>query len=737
MTKFKLTGLSAVFFVFLIGCDSGGGEVEASLTQEEKINTTQTNITVTFVNSWAGVNQALFPDDYPDDPLTGYGATVDVYPAVLRGVVDTDELNNYNEDKENYDRINAAWEQYKADLAAWDGVTEELLPTAPTEDPVPEPVYPTVTLPYFPGTPFTNDRNKEAVFGARPSWDYHYLQGWEIVPNYPSRLGEPAPYELTLQTKLTKNVTAVPKWVPVPSAITETGPFVTVTFEKNDGSGLSDIKFATNPNITYYEADKEKFKFVDFGQPVNGKYRTSDSTFAKLDTNNAPIVLGYEGFTIQGFVAPVNERPYYTAGGWKTSLDPDLAVTIIDLPTQRYSADTFIYQRWEYKPATIHFNVNLESYPGLTVSNSISDMIGPQAVFAQSGVKGTGQSMPVAIATDGTYSFTGWNTNAEGTGTTVGNSSKIKESDITLYAQYTERGYASIVIPYTGRAFKWIAPIDAAYKFALSGGRGGFTTENSYAYGKGGSITATVELEAGTVLYFYIGGAGNAGTVPNGGGSGGWNGGGNGTNDTADVGIGGGGGGATDIRTIPAANDLTKWNNAASLASRILVAGGGGGAIFTDFASPVLGYTGGNGAAGIANGGSGKAYVFESPSTIRGSSAGGTLISGQAAGADGTTGVPSWSGNPSGSGGGGGGYHGAAAAAPGIPGAGGSSWASENSTFSYQIRKMEGGREVFENRSETVRFTSISTAVEGGGRNDGDGKIVISYSLIPEEEEEY
>ncbi|MDR2842027.1 MAG: hypothetical protein LBV52_02375 [Spirochaetaceae bacterium] len=735
---------AAAFFIFLSACDSGG-EISAANGQEEKINTTQTNITVTFVNSWADIDQSEFPDDYRDDPLTGYGATVDVSPAVLRCVVDTEELNNYNEDKANFDRIDAAWRRYNEELAEWDGITEETLPVAPTEDRVSEPVYPTVTLPYFPGTPFTNSANKETVFGTRPSWDYHYLAGWDVLSNYPPEDGDPAPYELTLQTPLTTNVFAVPKWAPVPADVVANGPFVTVTFEKNDGSGLADIKFAENPNITYYEADNYKFKLVDFGEPVNGIYRTIDTTYAKRDADGVPILVGYDGFIIQNFSEPVNTRQYYRANGWKTALDPNVAMTIVNLPTLRYSGNTFIYQKWADERATIHFNTNEGNYPGLIV-NPVSDIIGSQPIFAQSGIKGINQNIPRVTTTSGIYSFTRWTTNSDGTGTTIGSSSKIKDSEITLYAQYSEIGCVSVIIPYTGRAVRWIAPIDVSYTFSLSGARGGATTNAQYAYGKGGNITATAELQAGTVLYLYVGGSGKSGNSLNRGGTGGWNGGGNGSSSNANsYGIGGAGGGATDVRTV-APRDFSKWDT--SLDSRILVAGGGGGAVFTSFMLNGFGYSAGNGAAGIGNGGAGEAYELLSggaKGTIRGSSSGGGLTAGAGhtagAGANGTVGLPTWVSTDlaeyySGSGGGGGGYYGASAASPSVPGAGGSSWAvnseSASTIVNYQIRKIENGREVFENHSDPIRF--IVSSAGGSGSNDGDGKIVITYSLIPAEE---
>lgn len=100
-------------------------------------------------------------------------------------------------------------------------------------------------------------------------------------------------------------------------------------------------------------------------------------------------------------------------------------------------------------------------------------------------------------------------------------------------------------------------PLDGMYNVQLWGAQGGGTDE--YPGGKGAYTAGDIYLEKGEKLYIYIGGEGIKPT-------GGYNGGGNGYNN------GYGGGGATDIRTIKG-----EWNNVESLASRIMVAAGGGG----------------------------------------------------------------------------------------------------------------------------------------------------------------
>ena len=125
----------------------------------------------------------------------------------------------------------------------------------------------------------------------------------------------------------------------------------------------------------------------------------------------------------------------------------------------------------------------------------------------------------------------------------------------------------------------------------------GTTTYNTKGVGGLGGYTygetikdASKLFEAGKVIYIYVGGTGagwNSGVGPW---SGGWNGGG------TCYGGASGGGGATDIRlTLASTTDNTAWNTLASLKSRIMVAGGGGGSNDISYAGCGGNQTGGSG----------------------------------------------------------------------------------------------------------------------------------------------
>ena len=113
----------------------------------------------------------------------------------------------------------------------------------------------------------------------------------------------------------------------------------------------------------------------------------------------------------------------------------------------------------------------------------------------------------------------------------------------------------------SGKVQTFTIPKDGQYKIEAWGAQGGSIHT---AGGKGAYTSGTIFLNKGTILYIYVGSAGYGATA-------GWNGGGAGGGS-----YGGGGGGATDIRLI-GVDQSTKWDDFESLASRIMVAAGGGG----------------------------------------------------------------------------------------------------------------------------------------------------------------
>jgi len=152
-------------------------------------------------------------------------------------------------------------------------------------------------------------------------------------------------------------------------------------------------------------------------------------------------------------------------------------------------------------------------------------------------------------------------------------------------------GIASCTVDlvYTGAIQTFTAPIAGTYSLEVWGASGGGDSDQLVGShkGLGGYSKGNIPLTAGQNIYIYVGGQGIASSNPLGSG-GGWNGGGHGSTGSC---IGYGGGGGTDIRTV---NGL--WDDSTSLASRILVAGGGGGA--DNLAGPIGGSDDGSGGSG-------------------------------------------------------------------------------------------------------------------------------------------
>ena len=150
------------------------------------------------------------------------------------------------------------------------------------------------------------------------------------------------------------------------------------------------------------------------------------------------------------------------------------------------------------------------------------------------------------------YTFNGWYTGANGTGTKITSGSTVSIlGNHTLYAYWERTQPTEYNVP---GSFTYTVPRTGMYKLETWGAQGG----NSGGYGS--YSTGTVSLTKGTVLYINVGGKGSGVT-------GGYNGGG-----TALAG-GNGGGGATHIASQSGL--LSTFSS--KLANVLIVSGGGGG----------------------------------------------------------------------------------------------------------------------------------------------------------------
>ena len=147
------------------------------------------------------------------------------------------------------------------------------------------------------------------------------------------------------------------------------------------------------------------------------------------------------------------------------------------------------------------------------------------------------------------------------------NSTTIEEITGTDYTSAIENPIATYNYSYTGDVQEFTAPETGEYMIEAWGAQGGNITSSSVVGGKGAYTSGTIQLEKNEKLYIYVGEHYNDYKNEmsfNGGGKGSYS-----TNNEKNA----NGGGATDIRLTNG-----NWNNEQSLASRIMVASGGGGA---------------------------------------------------------------------------------------------------------------------------------------------------------------
>jgi hypothetical protein len=177
----------------------------------------------------------------------------------------------------------------------------------------------------------------------------------------------------------------------------------------------------------------------------------------------------------------------------------------------------------------------------------------------------------------------GRNTQANGGGTSVALNTSypyLTEGNTVYYAQWLadscpvgQRAVAAQTynISYSGGPYMFTASQDGVYQIEVWGAQGGNNLVGAnqstvFSGGKGGYTRGNVYLSAGQQLFVYVGGMPTSYV-------GGYNGGASVKNTEYTSQFGAAGGGASDVRLVSGA-----WDATASLNSRIIVAGGGGGA---------------------------------------------------------------------------------------------------------------------------------------------------------------
>ena len=308
------------------------------------------------------------------------------------------------------------------------------------------------------------------------------------------------------------------------------------------------------------------------------------------------------------------------------------------------------------------------------------------------------------------YSFTGWNTQADGNGDyySPGANFTIPSEDITLYAQWTKGIRTTVEFTTTG-PHTWTVPSGVtSVEVVANGGGGGAGQFKRPNGGSGASVTATLATTPGAVLDLVVGGGGSRGESTNGGGGGG---GATTVNSGTDDQVIAGGGGGAGTRTSATGGAAGANPGGAGSAGGPSGTGGQGGSNGVGGAGSSAGQDGDGGAGG--NGG--------------GSTNGGTGTG------DGTGGNATFS--TYGGGGGGGGYGGGGAGAGNTSGGfGGGSGGSTGPGTPVYATAGNGG--VYSTNSGaggngSITITYFAPASVTFNANGGSGDMSPQVSLDP------
>ena len=433
------------------------------------------------------------------------------------------------------------------------------------------------------------------------------------------------------------------------------------------GSGTSSLAF------TYTIADNDAATWID----VTGPAALALNGGTIKDTANAA-------------VSAINTLP---VPGSSTSLSIARAYTV--------PANGGGYVQLTYPTSTFVTGVTASGWQGFNVVGWAQTDVANAAYYRIYGGTTTNPTTVIGTAPIGTNSFRHEGL-AIGTAyyykvsvvDTAGNETP-KSAEVTATPTWTTTSRYSC----TGAAQTFAVPAGVtALRVDAYGARGGAST-NSVG-GLGGRVQGVLPVTASSTLNLYVGCseavAGSSATA-------GWNGGGAGYSS------GGNGGGATDIRTVGGA-----WSLGTSVASRVWVAGGGGGA-----GNQGAGEDGG--AGGGLTGGQG--LTLNTPPSFFGGY-GGTQAAGgvggqwstNAPGSNGSLGTGGGANSSSAGGGGGGGYYGGGGGAWNA-GGGGSSYALPTA---FDVSHTQG----YATPTDAAAPTALNVV-------PGNGSVSVSWTASP------
>lgn len=279
---------------------------------------------------------------------------------------------------------------------------------------------------------------------------------------------------------ITSNTILYAKWTPTSGS--------NVTFNANGGTGSMSTQNASSPtNLSSNTFTRTGYTFTGWNTASNGSgtaYTNNQSydfsadltLFAQWSANNNTLSFNANGGTgtmasqtiATDATTTLNSNAFsragYTFAGWATSAGGAVAFTNGASYTMGTSNAT-LFAVWNANTYTVTFNGN-GSDGGLMAN--------------QNYVTGATANLTANAFTRTGYTFSGWNTSADGSGTSYANSASytMGTSNVTLFAQWTV---------YVGPCFSANAPT-----FSTSG----FT--NPGDTDAGGSPTNTIRLASGS-----------------------------------------------------------------------------------------------------------------------------------------------------------------------------------------------------------------------------------------------
>ncbi len=323
---------------------------------------------------------------------------------------------------------------------------------------------------------------------AAPTRAGYTFAGWFAAASGGSALT--SPYTLAGSTTL------YAQWTPNPTD--------TLTFNTQGGSAVAPVSGLDGTTVTLPAAPTRAgytfagwFAAASGGSALTSPYTLAGSTtlYAQWTPNPtdtltfntqggsavAP-VSGLDGTTVTLPAAPT--RAGYTFAGWFAAASGGSALT----SPYTLAGSTTLYAQWTPNPTdTLTFNTQ-----------------GGSAVAPVSGLDGTSVLLPGAPIHPG-YTFAGWNSAADGSGTTYGGGAAYTlAGSTTLYAQWTPNPTDTLTFNTQGGSA--VAPVSGldgtTVTLPAAPTRAGYTFAGWFAAASGGSaLTSPYTLAGSTTLY--------------------------------------------------------------------------------------------------------------------------------------------------------------------------------------------------------------------------------------------